>query len=203
MSVSIAEVTSILTVGVGLIGVVAAWQVARRAHQVSEATRQVSVFATLLEWRRELRNWAAEVIDEIGLIQSQVADAGDLAIPIARLSALLERGRHFFPNQDRDKYGLEKIEAYRGWRHAVLDPIAAAIRVASLHSGPGKYSSRAEAIEDMRRHFVSRTQGVLGVDDHIMQIAGLIRQSARSADPTLGGLLPAPDRIPNGAEAML
>lgn len=121
------------------IGVYAAWRIARRADQINDSMRRVASVATLQDWRRDIREWAAQVIGEMSALESQVLASEDAIARSPRLSALLDCGRMFFPNRDKDKYGLDKPPAYRGWRHAVLDPIEATIGVAAREHGVGKY----------------------------------------------------------------
>ncbi len=186
-----------------LAGVYAAYRIARRADALNESTRDVARIATLQDWRRDVREWAAEVIDEMSQVEQAHAEASDRPVATYRLSALLDRGRHFFINERRDEHGVEKESAYRGWRHAALDPIEAAIGVASLTRGLGKHRTASDALQSMRRHFVSRLQDVLAVEEQTNQIAVLIRATSRSGDPTLGGLLPSPTSIPAGADGLL
>lgn len=185
------------------IGVVAAWRIARRAEQINESTRRVASVTTLQDWRRDIREWASCVIDEMAVLEDQILTRSDARVRSPRLSALLDRGRLFFPNPDKDQHGLDKPAAYRGWRHAILDPIEATIGVAAGERGLGRYRTRYEAMLDMRRHFVSRVQGVVDPESQNAEIARLIRETSTSTDSTMGGLLPSDDEIPSGADALL
>lgn len=122
-----------------------------------------------------------------------------------RISAIIDRGRFFFPNQHVGSKGLHKPGAYRGSRHAVLDPLVAVERVLGGDASTVEFGGRGSAIVHIRREFVSRVYSVLSPQTHNLQIARLIHQSdaARASDPTLGGLLPDRTTILPGADSSL
>jgi hypothetical protein len=193
-----------------LIGVGAAWHFARRAEAASTASHRLAAHSAVHEWQTEIRGWAAEAIDVLAEGQYAFASEGSEASParaqsVHRLSALVDRGRFFLPNQDRDKHGLEKSYAYRGFRHATLDPLVAALRVLDGKVGPTRFASPGEAVWEMRKLFVSRVHLILDPDLQNASIGELIREvhAERSVDPTLGGLLPARGQLPSGAESLL
>ncbi|HEY9552859.1 hypothetical protein [Allosphingosinicella sp.] len=82
---------------------------------------------------------------------------------LARLSALLDSGRWYFPNRHAEQIGSHKPAAYRGLRQPVLDAIFAAydcIRDERPECG--------DKLESIQRQFVSYIQGVLdpGAREH-------------------------------------
>jgi hypothetical protein len=122
-----------------------------------------------------------------------------------RLSSLVDRGRFFLPNQSVSEFGVEKPSAYRGWRHAALDPLVAAERVLSGELGSGRFATREKALIEMRREFVSAIQRILAPGIHNREIARMIHEANehRADDRTLGGLLPDEKPLPTGAERLL
>lgn len=161
----------------------------------------------IAEWMRELRAWTEKVILELSysskcLDQSAVAGE-ERAQRADNLSALIEIGRFYLPNQQPDKYGSEKLAAYRGFRHAALDPLVAAVRV--LNHGTDAAVGESNILNELRREFVSMLFNILGPDHHNKMIGRMIRDShnSRRRDLTVGGLIPDNEDIPPGADALL
>jgi hypothetical protein len=197
---------AILSVIVAVAAASVAWFQARRAERLS-------TLSTTSEWQRDVRGWAGEVIDVLASASygcafeaDGVADhAQDLRACRVKLSALIDRGRFFFPNIPDPRVGKEKPAAYRGWRHGVLDPLVASERVLSGSEGCGRFRDREEALIAMRREFVSSIYTILGPEHYNQEIARLMREAheARAGDKALGGLLPDGTTVPTGADRLL
>lgn len=191
--------------------VLAGWYFARRTERASRESYRLAADAAVQAWRTDLREWASDAIDVLAEAQYSVAPV-QLKEPdpqqrslIEKLSALIDRGRLYLPNQDRDKHGTDKHYAYRGYRHATLDPLLAALRVLDGTAQTDHFPSRSGAVWEMRRVFVSRVQEMLDPELHNAEIVRLTAEvhNRRAIDPTLGGLLPKPGTIPSGAEGLL
>lgn len=191
-------------------GAYVAWYFARRSEGAAQAQQRLAAMSAVEEWRRELREWSGEVVDVLSEAEYQLhlgegaMVSADLQRCVHRLSALVDRGRQYLPNQDKDKYGLQKPYAYQGYRHATLDPLVAALRVMDRKVTPPSLSA-PDAVNEMRRLFVSRLQRILEPAVRNQEIAVLLEQSGRDKgdDPSLGGLLPVPGVVPSGADALL
>jgi len=187
----------ILTGAIGAAaGALGVW-VARRQYTLG-------VTETAVAWFSDLRQWASEAIDT--LAEASYASRHDDSAALRRcthsLSALIDRGRLFFPNQEAPDLGQDEPRAFRGYRHAALDPLVAALHV--LDGDVGRFDSAEAALVAMRREFVSGIQSILEPESLNRQVAELVRVAARrSGDKTLGGLLPQPDKHPGGAKALL
>ena len=76
---------------------------------------------------------------------------------LARVSAIIDRGRLFFPNLDLgDGHGSQKEAAYKGHRQPALEALVSAynlLRGAGAASGPD--TAAAEQLRDIRRTFVN------------------------------------------------
>ena len=189
------------------------WYFGRRSEKASAAQQRLSAHGAATEWLGSLREWAGRVIDVLSEASYTCAhDDGteeDCLGPVRacryRLSSLIDQGRFFLPNQNVEEFGLDKPSAYRGWRHAALDPLVAAERVLSGRVGSGRFESRDAALIEMQREFVSAIQRILAPDLHNREIVRLIGEcnEARAEDRTLGGLLPDDTNIPTGAEHLL
>jgi hypothetical protein len=207
-----ARVESIATAaaaGIAIVGVAVTVYFARRAERASHDAYSRAGLTTLQDWRRDLRGWADEAIDVMSALEYHLQFGGAVAdvesrTAVHRLSALIDRGRYFFPNQDRETHGLDALPAFRGYRHAALDPLVAALRVAEGFAF-GRFDSPAEAVREMRRIFVSLTQSVLDPDHQNTRIAELIREShlEGASDEATKALRPSGVEIPPGAAALL
>jgi hypothetical protein len=210
--------------GVGLIvGVVSAlaaigaafvsWRAARQSERSASNQQRIATHSAASEWLRDLREWASQCIDVLaeasytcGHGDREKEDcAAQLRACQHKISALIDAGRFFLPNQNAETVGKHKPTAYRGWRHAALDPLVGAERVLSGEVGSGRFSSRESALIEMRREFVSAIQRILAPDLHNKEIARMIREGNeyRASDRTLGGLLPDDTTVPTGAERLL
>lgn len=156
------------------------------------------------EWMRELRSWSGKVLLVLskaayGLESSNSADS-DRTAWTQELSALIELGRFYLPNQRQDAWGLDKPVAYRGYRHAALDPLVAAVRVLVNREING-----GQLLFELRREFVSALFMILGPEHYNREVARIIREShsTRKDDITAGGLLSPDGTNPAGAAALL
>jgi hypothetical protein len=199
-----------------IISIVAGIFIARRAESVTAklgaSERRHASFDTVAEWRRDLREWAAEAVE---ILTEATYVCGDLAEESEeyrtktfscrhRLSSILDRGRFFLPNIRKDEYGVDKPFAYRGYRHSALDPLAAAERVLST-GYVGAFTDRKHALVAMKREFVSSIQKILDPERHNHEVARMIQAGHEAAgdDRNMGGLLTSSDTLPIGAEGML
>jgi hypothetical protein len=129
-------------------------------------------------------------------------DAQALNTVLIRLWIQTEQGRLFLPNQP-GKVDAGEVLGYRGYRHAVLDPVVAAHYV--LRGEPHAFASEPEALEHLQKLFVSRVQAILDPAHVNAEVARMIRESARTPlDRThTAGLDPGARDIPSGARALL
>lgn len=142
------------------------------ARGETRAQRQLQQGALRLEIDRQSLDWGNEVIDVM-------ADAGSLAngnarlseqefctrqcALAARLSALADRGRLFFPNYAPGTKGQEKEGAYQGHRPPILFAIIIGhYQVKELRHGETRLGQEsANFLFQLRRLFVSELQAFL------------------------------------------
>jgi hypothetical protein len=181
------------------------------------ATHQNRLTATSFaaDWMRDLRAWASEAVDVLAesghLCQldnlTQLDNDQQAAIRRCRmrLCALIDRGRFLLPNEIDHDYGHHKPSAYRGLRHAALDPLVAADGILEGKANLYDFPNRKVAINGAQREFVSSIQEILDPRSSNKKVAAILRNahSDRNIDPTLGGLLPTPNNMPPGAEGLL
>lgn len=154
-NVIVAAMAALVSAGFAL----QAQRTAARALHIDEQT-----FVT--DYIRDLRTWAEQVINTFSEAimltdpQSSIGggpDGGALRERCRQqLSSLADAGRFYFPNRDRDTYGIDKESAYRGIRHKALD----AVLIAHDQVGAPTASSCWE-ITRAKRRFVSITQQAL------------------------------------------
>ena len=113
---------------------------------------------------------------------------------MARLSALIDYGRLFFPNEQPHVKGAEKPAAFQGVRQKILTVLVSAYNVIARDDavhGPEERERARSELMDLRREFISEAQ--LAIDprrflalkemNEIRAGRGLKPQSFEGADP--------------------
>ncbi|MFZ4288557.1 hypothetical protein [Variovorax sp. HJSM1_2] len=142
-----------------------------KQHQLELRTWTDQYFISVREWANEVACAASEAIH----ICDHLDVPRKLDIQI-RLSALIDTGRWYFPNQWKDDYGTEKYPAYRGIRQPVLDCVVATYDLI------GDASASKEQLVAVQREFVSHIQEALDPrkrDEEIKRILREFEQSER------------------------
>ena len=113
----------------------------------------------------DLIKWADEVIETMANAQKLCRDKDKLIAPNqfrldqselrARLSALLDRGRLFFPNLADTDHGADKEAAFQGHRQPALNAAFGVYRVVSDIERPTAAGDPVEAIVAHKRVFIS------------------------------------------------
>ena len=118
----------------------------------------------ILRWTErciEVLSEADTFVASDGAHSFEDAAAGRLAGLTARLSALIDQGRLYFPNETPAKQGADKPEAYRGFRQRILSVLIRAheeLSKAGGARGDGETTVRRGRLIDLRRQFVSEAQ---------------------------------------------
>lgn len=114
----------------------------------------------------DIIRWADEVIALLAAAQEMVAEKGvsfgDAEFPArrssvrAQLSALIDRGRLFFPNREDGDYGKDKEAGYQGRRHPALDVLVDAYgHINGSGASPGPDRDAIAALTSVRRKFLA------------------------------------------------
>ena len=114
----------------------------------------------------DIIGWSDDVIRQLADAQEMFAEKGvsygDAEFPARRsatrasVSALIDRGRLFFPNREDAKHGVEKEAGYQGRRQPVLDILVEAYSVIDKSgAGPGPDKAAVDALRKQRRLFVA------------------------------------------------
>ena len=163
-----ALVSAIAAVVAALGTLVTVWGFRReRLNQKMGAAKwKAEYFADLLKWSDEAMYVLSEAMHLCELEPTRMGEGKFFEqrhLLRVKLSALVDRGRWFFPNYANDAYGQHKPEAFRGFRHAALDGLVAAYReLCSLDYRSGENNSdRRAGIEQAKKAFTGEIQKVL------------------------------------------
>lgn len=126
-------------------------------------------FMSVREWANEVCCVVSEAIHTIGRSDEQQK----LNIQI-RLSALIDTGRWYFPNQWTDDYGTHKEPAYRGIRQPVLDCVVEAYHLL------GEADASKEHLVTVQRGFVSHIQKALDPRKREQEIKNILEEFEQS-----------------------
>jgi len=114
--------------------------------------RRQAKFLLMNEYTKQIMEWYAETIEILLKLEHKACNKTLRTEVLAKLSALIERGRFFFPNIDKqDRYGSEKPTAYQGYRNLALDFLVASY---NLYNKKDHANFTTEA-EQLRRYFTS------------------------------------------------
>jgi hypothetical protein len=100
---------------------------------------------------------ADEMLREKGVAYPDNDFRQSRSVSLARISAIIDRGRLFFPNRDiGDGHGADNEAAYQGHRQPALEALVSAydlLRTAGAQSGPDV--AAADQLRKIRRAFVA------------------------------------------------
>lgn len=114
----------------------------------------------------DIIGWSDDVIAALADAQEMLAEKGvsygEAEFPArrsasrAQISALIDRGRLFFPNRADATHGADKEAGYQGRRQPVLDVLVEAYTTIDKSGGiPGPDRAAGEALMKQRRLFVA------------------------------------------------
>ncbi len=138
----------------------------RRQRLLQTEQLRQNIDAASLDWGREAID---TMVRSAMLARTRHLQANDAAFEAAKasmmiaLSALVDRGRMFFPNLDPERKGAEKEGAYRGHRPPILNVLMwTYYEVQALVRAPGGAADSAgDFIDECRRLLVSELQAHL------------------------------------------
>jgi hypothetical protein len=138
-----------------------------KAEQRFRAMQEEELRANL---DRQVIDWGGDVIntltdaERIARARAHPSFGEEREHLMGRLSALVDRGRLFFPNVSHDLVGLDRPFANRGFRPPILDAIMLVherIRRLDPGGGPDLVQTDGGQLFDARRAFVSELQRAL------------------------------------------
>lgn len=165
--------------------------------QRNETKRQgtIALEAMLLDYHKAILSWADESINwmsgarSLTYLDPSKINEGNFftrrAECLSKLSALIDRGRLFFPNEAPDEHGQDKPQAFRGFRPVVLDQLKYVYDlVGELQSTrPSSRSAKElrEAITKCKREFVSEIQRVVDPQERQRRLTDILSAPTTSA----------------------
>lgn len=172
----------------------------RLAERIS-GEEQAMLFEQVRNQRdSDIIRWAEACVHSLSEIESFIAHPPASGLVerkqglLARLSALIDHGRLFFPNDQPGLKGSEKPAAYQGFRQKILTVLVSAYNVLAREESLANEAERTTAcaeLTELRRAFVSEAQ--LAIDPRrfialremnaIRAGRGLAPQSFEGADP--------------------
>lgn len=160
---------------------------ARKSRRAVKTQQRMQLLMLQRQTDSDLRQWAGEAVtvlsEAITLCYDEViASHGSRFIEprgafLSRLSALVDRGRWFLPNEKTDAKGHNNPVAYRGFRPAALDALVAAISLLKSLSGTDS-AQNAEVrrkLVGIKREFVSAIQQKLDPRTRDQQLSAMAR----------------------------
>ena len=148
---------------------------ATRTRRDTRIQHQMQFSELKHQYYSELQKWADEVVDVITEtiflcdLDPREMQAGEFFSRChanrQKISALIDRGRFFFQNEYRDKYGRLKPTAYQGLRQRVLDQVVAVYDVTREFTIDSPNLEFRSALWKLRQNFVSELQNILNPSD--------------------------------------
>jgi predicted component of type VI protein secretion system len=135
------------------------------ANEHADHANILSAHTWLDQYLCNVRAWADEACECISMAihskhleESRRSEA--LFTALHKISALIDRGRWFFPNQWSDEYGKDKEPAYRGIRQPILDQLVESYDLIKEIQKSGSFEY-VLLLTHSQRLFVSEVQQVL------------------------------------------
>jgi hypothetical protein len=198
---ALGQVTAALLAVIALLLSISTSRAQQRLTERISREEQAMLFEQVRNQRdSDIIGWSQSCLHNLADIESFIANPSADKIGerthelLARLSALIDHGRLFFPNDQPNMQGTEKPAAYQGFRQKILTVLVSAYNVlareAMLSKDGEREKARAEIVE-LRRAFVSEVQ--LAIDPRrfialkemnaIRTGKGLVPQSLEGSDP--------------------
>ena len=141
------------------------------ARQLAEEEHKLLFEQVRTERDSDIIRWTGECVSVLSELESEVAflhlsadnnSRKDVLRGLChRLSALIDHGRMFFPNQAPEKKGTDRPPAYQGYRQFILTVLVRAYDAVMKLDPDGGEQERNKvrnSLVDLRRLFVSEAQ---------------------------------------------
>lgn len=165
----------------------------RRQRRIQEEQLRAQLDSASLAWGTEAIETMGEAIRLAQSVHLREGEFKSQRLDIAgRLSALVDRGRLFFPNVDAKTHGTDREAAYRGNRPPILDALVYAYyETLRLGEGSVRADDSAAFLTRCRRFLVSELQVHLDprrLDEVIERYTDQSLVSREAAMDTIGEL---------------
>lgn len=165
MTWGVNEWVAVGSAALALASLVLNWLVVRRQTELQYETLRAEMDSEVIAWAHEAIDLVAEAstlargrgamypTDEFRRLAHETSQ---------KLSAVADRGRLFFPNEEHDRHGQEKEAAFQGFRPPILDSIVfSCIRLDRMAAEGGPDTEAADFFTKCRRLLVSETQNAI------------------------------------------
>ncbi len=152
-------ILGILSAAVALASFILNLRLIARQERRNAANLKLAYDSDIIKWSTEVIEalaMANETLCEKGLSYTDQDFASRRSAERAKLSALIDRGRIFFPNREDGDYGKDKELGFQGRRQAILDALVDAHELLGKAGGPpGPDRASADALLKHRRMFIA------------------------------------------------
>lgn len=181
------EATALIGPTISAVSAAVSFYFSRKSRSAVKIQQRMQLLTLQRHNDSDLRQWASEVVTVLSeammlCYDDVIAHHGNRLIEprsslLCRLSALIDRGRWFLPNEKTDLKGHLKPRAYQGFRPAALDALVEAFELLKKLSGTNSAQTaevRHQLVE-IRRRFVSAIQEKLDPREREKQLSDAAR----------------------------
>ena len=150
---------TLVSAGLAILSFVLNLRLVARQEKRNRVAMKMAHDSDVIAWSDEVITLLAnaqEMLVEKGVSYNDAEFRGRRSSIRAELSALIDRGRLFFPNRADGDYGKEKEAGFQGRRHPALHVLVDAYGVIDASgSAPGPDSANSEKLTTHRRKFMA------------------------------------------------
>ncbi|MEM7469672.1 MAG: hypothetical protein AAF387_22710 [Pseudomonadota bacterium] len=166
-------IVEIVSVAIAVIAALASAFFSVRALRAQAFQNRLQYAALKDQFFSDFRRWASDSTDQLSLaVHLCELDPNKCEPPSlferrlmlrTRLSTLIDRGRFFMPNRTPEIDYQDQEDAYRGYRHELLDSLVAAYDLATILDYKNEETNRdlREQFVAVKREFVTQAQEIL------------------------------------------
>lgn len=155
----VGEILAIISGVLALASFILNLRLVDRQERRNAASLKLAHDSDIIAWSNEVISTLAEaneMLVEKGVSYGEAEFPGRRSTQRAHISALIDRGRLFFPNRTDTEHGADKEAAFRGHRHPALHVLVAAYDlIDKAGATPGPDRAAIEELTKHRRTFVT------------------------------------------------
>jgi len=171
IGIIVAGISALISVIAVAVSLKTATDQRRLSRQLAEEEHRLLFEQVRVARDSDIIRWTSECLEVLAEIQSKLAfsspshnnsgEKADVKGQCHRLSALIDQGRMYFPNQAPESKGRDKPSAYQGQRQIILTVL---VRIYDLvmkfdaNGADGDSKKVVREFSDYRRRFVSEAQ---------------------------------------------
>lgn len=164
------EATALIGPTISAVSAAVSFYFSRKSRSAVKIQQRMQLLTLQRHNDSDLRQWAGEAVSVLSeatmfCYDEVISLHGNRFVEprnslLCRLSAIIDRGRWFLPNEKTDLKGHLKPVAYQGFRPAALDALVEAFELLTNLSGTNSVQTAEvrNKLVDVRREFVSAIQ---------------------------------------------